>query len=59
VKRSHGRPMGNPIAKFSTTLLQAGKTATGMIVPEEAVAKLGNGKRPPVKVSIKRIEVGP
>jgi hypothetical protein len=33
--------------------LQAGKTATGIQIPDEIVAKLGAGKRPPVKVTIK------
>ena len=38
--------------RFHTTLLQADKTATGIIVPEEVVELLGAGKRPPVKVTI-------
>ena len=38
--------------KFKTTLLQAGKTATGFQIPDEIVEKLGAGKRPPVKVTI-------
>jgi hypothetical protein len=39
-------------AKFRTTVLAAGKTATGIEVPPEAVAKLGTSKRPPVVVTI-------
>ena len=39
--------------RFRTTILQAGKTATGIQIPDEIVAKLGAGKRPPVKVTIK------
>jgi hypothetical protein len=39
--------------RFRTTILQAGKTATGIQIPDEIVAKLGAGKRPPVKVKIK------
>lgn len=39
--------------RFRTTILQAGKTATGTQIPDEIVAKLGAGKRPPVKVTIK------
>src|SRR5882672_12909724 len=38
--------------KFTTTLLTAGKTATGIQVPEEIVEALGHSKRPPVKVTI-------
>src|SRR2546430_15698274 len=37
---------------FRTTLLQAGKTATGIEIPPEIVAKLGSSKRPPVRVTI-------
>lgn len=40
--------------KFKATLLLAGKTATGIEVPPEVVEGLGKGKRPPVKVTIKR-----
>jgi hypothetical protein len=38
--------------KFRTTLLQNGKTATGIRVPDEVVESLGAGKRPPVRVTI-------
>jgi hypothetical protein len=38
--------------KFRTTLLQAGKTATGVRVPDDVMAELGSGKRPPVRVTI-------
>ena len=38
--------------RFRTTLLLAGKTATGMRVPNEVVEALGAGKRPPVRVTI-------
>jgi hypothetical protein len=41
-----------PRVSFRTTLLQAGKTATGIEVPPELVAELGSGQRPPVQVSI-------
>jgi hypothetical protein len=37
---------------FTATLQLAGKTATGMTVPDEVVEELGVGKRPPVKVTI-------
>ena len=42
--------------KFSATLLQGGKTATGIHVPDEVIAALGGGKRPPVAVSVNRYE---
>jgi Bacteriocin-protection, YdeI or OmpD-Associated/Domain of unknown function (DUF1905) len=38
--------------KFKTTLLQHGKTATGIEVPPEVVESLGGGKKPPVRVTI-------
>jgi Bacteriocin-protection, YdeI or OmpD-Associated/Domain of unknown function (DUF1905) len=38
--------------RFQTTLLAAGKTATGIEVPPKVVAALGSSKRPPVKVTI-------
>jgi hypothetical protein len=38
--------------KFRTVLEQGGKTATGIYVPDEVVAGLGSGNRPPVLVTI-------
>jgi hypothetical protein len=38
--------------KFRTTLLSAGKTATGIQIPDEVVEALGSGKRPAVRVTI-------
>ena len=38
--------------RFHTTLLQSGKTAVGIQVPNEVVDALGAGKRPPVLVTI-------
>ena len=38
--------------KFKTTILQGGKTATGIQVPDSVVEQLGAGKRPPVNVTI-------
>ncbi len=38
--------------KFRTTILRAGKTATGIQVPAKVVESLGAGKRPPVRVTI-------
>lgn len=37
---------------FSTTLLQAGKTATGTKIPAEIIEKMGGGKKSLVKVTI-------
>lgn len=38
--------------RFHTTILQSGKTATGIQVPDEVVEALGAGKRPAVRVTI-------
>jgi hypothetical protein len=38
--------------RFHTTLLQSGKTAVGIQVPNDVVEALGAGKRPPVRVTI-------
>ncbi len=38
--------------RFRTTLLQEGKTATGIKIPEEIIEGLGGGSRPRVKVTI-------
>ena len=39
--------------RFRTTIETAGKTATGIHVPDEVVAALGAGKKPPVRVTIR------
>lgn len=39
--------------RFRAKIEQSGKTATGIRVPDEVVAGLGAGKRPPVRVTIK------
>ena len=39
-------------ARFRTVVLAAGKTATGIVVPDEVVESLGPGKRPPVRVTV-------
>jgi len=41
------RPM-----RFRTQILQSGKTATGIRIPDEIVEGLGAGRRPPVRVTI-------
>ncbi|MGR6966928.1 DUF1905 domain-containing protein [Geodermatophilus sp. URMC 61] len=38
--------------EFRTTVVLGGKTATGLQVPDDVVAALGGGKRPPVTVTI-------
>ena len=38
--------------RFRTTILQSGKTATGIQVPDEVVDALGAGRRPPVTITI-------
>ena len=38
--------------QFRTTILAAGKTATGIEVPVEVIEGLGSGKRPAVRVTI-------
>ena len=38
--------------KFRTTLLAAGKTATGIEIPPGIVEDMGAGRRPPVQVTI-------
>jgi hypothetical protein len=38
--------------RFRTTIQQAGKTATGIRIPDEIVEGLGAGKRPAIRVTI-------
>jgi hypothetical protein len=38
--------------RFRTTILQSGKTATGIRVPDEIVEALGSGRRPAVTITI-------
>src|ERR687888_597578 len=38
--------------RFRTTLLSAGKTATGIHIPDEIIAGLGSSRKPAVKVTI-------
>lgn len=37
---------------FKTTLLQAGKNITGIVIPPEVVERLGGGKKPAVVVTV-------
>ncbi len=45
---------GNSKLKFST-LLQAGKTATGIKIPDEIIKNMGAGKKPPVPEELQKI----
>ena len=38
--------------RFRTIIQQGGKTATGIEIPDEVMAALGAGKKPPVKLSV-------
>jgi Bacteriocin-protection, YdeI or OmpD-Associated/Domain of unknown function (DUF1905) len=38
--------------RFRTTIVQSGKTATGIPIPDDIVEALGSGKRPAVRVTI-------
>jgi hypothetical protein len=38
--------------RFSSTVLLGGKTATGIVVPDEVVAALGESRKPAVTVSV-------
>jgi hypothetical protein len=39
--------------RFHTTILQSGKTATGIRIPDEIIEGLGGGRRPAVRVTIR------
>ena len=39
--------------RFRTTILTAGKTAAGIVVPAEVIAALGPSRKPAVKVTIR------
>ena len=38
--------------RFRTTIVQTGKTTTGIEVPDEVMEALGSGKRPAVRVTV-------
>lgn len=38
--------------RFNTTILQTGKTASGIQIPDDVIDALGAGKRPPVRVTL-------
>jgi hypothetical protein len=39
--------------RFHTTILQSGKTATGIRIPDDIIEGLGGGRRPAVQVTIR------
>jgi hypothetical protein len=43
---------GTPTVRFRTTLEGTGKNTTGIVVPDDLVAQLGKGKKPPVQVTV-------
>src|SRR5437016_3062014 len=63
-RRSSSQPIGScntsttrrserRLMRFRTTILQSGKTATGIRIPDEVVESLGAGRRPAVRVTIR------
>jgi hypothetical protein len=38
--------------RFHTRILTAGKTATGIQIPNEVIESLGSSKRPPIRITI-------
>jgi len=38
--------------RFHTKILKAGKTATGIQIPNEVVENFGSSKRPPIRITI-------
>lgn len=53
---SNGRSAGSEQSvrrvRFRTTIVQSGKSITGIEVPAEVVARLGTSRRPPVRVTV-------
>ena len=41
-----------PEHRFRTAILQSGKTATGIVIPDDVVEALGAGKKPAVSVTL-------
>ena len=40
------------MAKFTTTILTAGKTATGICIPDQIIESFNAGKKPPIKITL-------
>jgi Bacteriocin-protection, YdeI or OmpD-Associated/Domain of unknown function (DUF1905) len=38
--------------RFRTAIRQTGKTTTGIVIPDEVIAALGGGKKPPVQLTV-------
>jgi hypothetical protein len=49
--RPASSPKGGPI-RFRTKVLTAGKTTTGIQIPDDVIERLGAGKRPAIRVTI-------
>src|SRR5438874_8557424 len=47
------QPEGRRAMRFRTTILQSGKTATGIRIPDDVVEGLGAGRRPAITVTIR------
>jgi hypothetical protein len=45
-------PLAAGKQSFHTTLLQAGKNITGIVIPAEVVEALGAGKKPPIRITV-------
>ncbi len=52
MSKSKTENLAEPHASFRAKVLPAGKSATGVVVPEKIVAALGTSKKPPVRVTI-------
>ena len=52
--KSTGQDAGKPKGRirFRTTILRAGKTATGIRIPDDVIESLGSSKRPAVRITI-------
>ena len=44
--------------RFHTTILTAGKTATGIQIPSDVIAKLGTSKKPAVRITMNGYNIG-
>jgi hypothetical protein len=40
------------VARFRAVILQSGKTATGIPIPDAAIEELGSGRKPAVRVTV-------
>ncbi|MEO6868464.1 MAG: YdeI/OmpD-associated family protein [Ginsengibacter sp.] len=42
------------MAKFKTTILTAGKTATGICIPDQIIESFNAGRKPPIKITLNK-----